>query len=363
MDGENPRLRLEAYIAITTNTVQIGARIDFFVRDLGTLGDFTVQGYLGFDALVKFSPFSFIVEIGGQFSIKRNGAEFAAVGVNLTLSGPQPWHAVGSASFKVMGFSAAVGFDLTVGKPPPPFAIAPVDPLGLLLAALEDKANWSANPLDDVHAVVAIREQAPSEDVVVHPLGTVTVRQRVVPLDFQLEVYGQAELAGGRFSFGIEAITIGGAEPQRSELRDQFAPGDFLRLTDEQKLARSSFKKYKAGYSIGSPGLEAGARAQANFGYRQYVIDDPDDEPRELAATGKVSPTALASVARSGAAVRSSGQARYAGTNAPLSVGDVPYAVAQGTRSARRPLSSPPETPTRRPRPPGSRRTTPTNCR
>ena len=330
MDGENPRLRLEAYKAITANSFQMGARIDLFVqKDLGSLGDFTVQGYLGFDALVKFSPFSFIVEMGGQFSIKRNGAEFAAVGVNLTLSGPQPWHAVGTASFKVMGFSASVGFDLTVGEPPPPFAIAPVDPLGLLLAALEDKTNWSANPLDDVHAVVAIREQAPSEDVVVHPLGTLTVRQRVVPLDFQLEVYGQAELAGGRFSFGIEAITIGGAEPRRSELRDQFAPGDFLRLTDEQKLARPSFEKYKAGYSIGSPGLEAGARAQANFGYRQYVIDDPDDEPRELAATGKVSPTALASVARSGAPVRSSGQTRYAGTNAPVSVGDVPYAVAR----------------------------------
>jgi hypothetical protein len=95
MDGENPRLRLEAYKAITANSFQMGARIDLFVqKDLGTLGDFTVQGYLGFDALVKFSPFSFIVEMGGQFSIKRNGAEFAAVGVNLTLSGPQPWHAV-----------------------------------------------------------------------------------------------------------------------------------------------------------------------------------------------------------------------------------------------------------------------------
>jgi hypothetical protein len=248
--------------------------------------------------------------------------------VNLTLSGPQPWHAVGIASFKVMGFSASVGFDLTVGEPPPPFAIAPVDPLALLLAALEDRSNWSASPLDDVHAVVAITDQVPSEDVVVHPLGSLTVRQRVVPLDFKLEVYGQAELADGRSSFSIEAITIAGDEPQRDELRDRFAPGDFLRLTDEEKLARPSFEKYKAGYTVGSPGLEAGARAQANFGYRQYVIDDPDDEPRELAATGKISPAALASLARSGAAVRSSGQTRFAGHNAPVSVEDVPYAVA-----------------------------------
>jgi Family of unknown function (DUF6603) len=328
-DGDNPRLRLEAYKALTANTLQMGARMDLYVqKDLGTLGDITVSGYLGFDAMLKFSPLSFTVEMGGQFSIKRNGDEFASVVLDLLLSGPQPWHAMGTASFKVMGFSASVGFDLTVGDPPPPFPLLPIDPLPLLLAALGDRDNWSANPIDNVHAVVTLSDPGPSEDVVVHPLGTLTLRQRVLPLDFALEVFGHAELAGGRSTFGIETITVGGDDLARTEIRDHFAPGDFLKLTDDQKLARPSFENYKAGYSIGSPGLEAGARAQANFGYRQYVIDAPDAEPRALGVTGKVSPTALASLARSTAPVSSSGQSRYAGPAAPVGVRDVPYAVA-----------------------------------
>ncbi|HEX6458299.1 MAG TPA: DUF6603 domain-containing protein [Thermoleophilaceae bacterium] len=331
-DGNNPRLRLDAYFAVTSNSLQLGAKLDLYVeKDLGAVGDFTVQGYLSFDGMLKFSPFSFEVDIGAQLELKRNGDEFCGITLSMTLTGPQPWHAWGNAEFKVLGCSKSVSFDLTVGDPPPPAPLPPVDPLPLLATALADKNNWSANPPTGVGAIVTMRDQPPSDDVVVHPLGTLTVRQRVVPLDFQIQQYGHADLAGGRNTFGIDSVSVGTAQPAQTELRDHFAPGDFLKLSDDEKLSRPAFESLKAGLSLGTPGLTAGTRAQANFGYKQVIIDSPT-EARTLSQTGTISPDVLSSLANGGAAgrsaVRTSGQARYAGHNAPVTVSDTPYAVA-----------------------------------
>ena len=50
--GDNPKLRLEAYLALTSNTVQFGARVDLAAR----AGSFSIAGFLSFDALVTLAP-------------------------------------------------------------------------------------------------------------------------------------------------------------------------------------------------------------------------------------------------------------------------------------------------------------------
>jgi hypothetical protein len=55
----NPNLVLTSYFAITSNTVQFGAKIDFRFE----LSEFSVIGYLQFDVLFQFSPFNFICNI------------------------------------------------------------------------------------------------------------------------------------------------------------------------------------------------------------------------------------------------------------------------------------------------------------
>jgi hypothetical protein len=53
LDGDNPRLRLETFFAVTSNTVQLGAKIELYA----SVGPASIEGILGFDLLFQFSPF------------------------------------------------------------------------------------------------------------------------------------------------------------------------------------------------------------------------------------------------------------------------------------------------------------------
>jgi hypothetical protein len=135
--GDSTRLRLEAYFALTSNTAQVGARLELLVRASG----FSVEGHLGFDALFEFSPFHFVVDIKAGVTLKWHGRTLLGVDLELTLSGPSPWHAHGKATFKIWRFSKSISFDRTFGADEPPPPLPPADPLPELLQALGDAAQ------------------------------------------------------------------------------------------------------------------------------------------------------------------------------------------------------------------------------
>ena len=74
-DSDNPRLRFESYLALTSNTVQFGARLDFSYSAAG----FTLAGFLGFDALFQFAPFEFIADVGAMVALKRGSSVLMGV--------------------------------------------------------------------------------------------------------------------------------------------------------------------------------------------------------------------------------------------------------------------------------------------
>ena len=53
--GDNPRLTCEAYVAVTSNTVQFGARADLYAAAWGV----SVAGGVTFNTLIEFDPFRF----------------------------------------------------------------------------------------------------------------------------------------------------------------------------------------------------------------------------------------------------------------------------------------------------------------
>jgi len=339
---DNPRLRLEAYLAVTSNTLQLGAHLDLFAeKDLGALGDFTLAGHLGFDGLLRFDPFGLVVDLGALLTLKRNGANFAAVSLTMTLTGPEPWHAWGDARFEVLGIEKRISFDLTVGEPAPPRPLEPVDPLEQLKKALGRRDSWSAQaPELGQRPIVTLRPLDPAgTDVVVHPLGRLTVWQRVLPLDLGLQRFGQLPLASGaRSTYTIKSAAVGGKPAsQLDEVRDHFAPGDFLELNDEEKLARPAFERLKAGVSLDAPMLAAGARARANIGYRELIVDDPEKPPTEQTDLHHLSPAALSALAHSGPAGRAPVRERYPSSRPNIEVGDAAYALASRETMLRAP--------------------------
>ncbi|HEY1247691.1 MAG TPA: DUF6603 domain-containing protein, partial [Nitrososphaera sp.] len=107
----NPNLVLTCYFAITSNTVQFGAKIDFRFE----VSEFSVVGYLQFDVLFQFSPFKFICNISAGLEVKMGSSTLFSIHLDFQLSGPTPWNAQGTASFSILFFEIKVHFNVTWG--------------------------------------------------------------------------------------------------------------------------------------------------------------------------------------------------------------------------------------------------------
>jgi hypothetical protein len=316
---DNPRLRLSAYLALTSNTLQLGARAELYVA----VSKLSLQGNLGFDVLVAFSPFGFVADLSGAVAVKWGHRTLLGVFLEASLAGPHPLVVNGKATVKVWIFSKSVDFDHTLGDAdlPPPLPAA--DPLPDLAAALGDPRNWSAQLPEGKHALVTLREiPAQAATVPAHPLGRLTVTQNVVPLNLTIDRYGGGAPAGAR-RFRIDGVSLGqDADPPRQTVRDWFAPARFLELSDTERLSRPSFEKLDAGLRIGSDEMTYGGAqgaqslmAAAPIAYETVLIDRRGEaaegerytpDPARLTAA-----TALGAVARKGLA--HAGKARYYG--------------------------------------------------
>lgn len=335
--GENPRLRLESYMAVTSNTIQFGARIDAYIAK----GQFSGTAYLGFDALVEF-PFRFVVDMYGGIVIKFKGTNILTAVLNLAFSGPKPWRAIGEARFDFLKFKRQIPIDWTSGEEATPELPPPSRPFEDLKAEIAKAHNWSAQLPDGGHMLVTLREVQAPDTVLAHPLGSLTFRQNTVPLDTPIERYGTTtpDTLG---PFTIASITFGAgatASNQGSvEVRDPFAPAQFFNMSDEQKLASPAFQPLPSGRTgIGTTQIKAGpAISRENTRYETVFIDKLEERTYRDKKDGipaYVMPTAvlLATAPLSAAgqsAMRSTGSATYAGPeHQQVQLKDPEYVVA-----------------------------------
>ena len=128
--GQVSKLRLAAYLALTSNTVQFGATLDVFIGVSG----YGLAGHLGFDALLQIDPFHFDADISGRVALTAGGDNLMAVGLDASLSGPAPWHIAGDFKVHIVFFDVSVSFSQTWGQDAPAPQIAPVQVLSLLTA-------------------------------------------------------------------------------------------------------------------------------------------------------------------------------------------------------------------------------------
>jgi len=90
--------------------------------------------------------------------------------------------------------------------PQDPIRNAPVEVLPRLQEALGQPGNWSAKLPDGSGSLAQLRANAgAATDILLHPLGTLTVKQGVVPLNLDISCFGSAAPAGAR-RFTITAV-------------------------------------------------------------------------------------------------------------------------------------------------------------
>lgn len=238
LSGDNPRLAAQSYFAVTSNTVQSGSRIELYAAACG----FNVYGFLGYDLLVQFDPFHFIADIYAGLALRAGDDVIAGIDVSCELSGPTPWHAKGHASLKILFFSISIGFDETWGDDTPALPKATEDVLALVLTAARDSRNWRAELPANTSQTVTLRNVTPpAGSVFLHPFGVLSVSQKIAPLEFAIDRFGNKQPAGDKT---FKMTWAGGAS---EEMREEFAVANFVKLSDNEKLSRKSFEKMKSG--------------------------------------------------------------------------------------------------------------------
>lgn len=278
--GSNPRIALEAYIALTSNTVQMGARLDLYASELG----FAISGSLGFDALLYLEPFSLQVDLFAKVALIRmkSGSKIMSVDVSASLTGPSPWRVSGLAEFKFLGIPSEVPFSKTFGPPvesePPTVEVWP-----LLSNAISEPRSWSSQLPSDVVDSSGVTLEARDVDdssVLVHPSSALEMSQQVIPLGMSLERFGVAKLDANEQFFGIKEVKLGGQNTPFEDTNSHFAPGEYLELTEQEKLSRPSFEELSAGLTLrGTQGFTLGSSRSLTVGYEQRVMDHGYSSP------------------------------------------------------------------------------------
>ncbi len=245
----NPNLRAESYFAITSNTAQFGAKIELYAgADV-----FNVYGFLAMDVLIQFNPFHFIAEVSAMLAVRSGSSTLFSVKLDLVLEGPTPWHASGSASFEI-GFiitiTISVHFDVTFGDDRTT-TLPPIKVMPILVGALDNAGNWRAVLPSGSSQHVSLRALPPgSNDLVLHPFGTLEVSQKVTPLNLTIARFGTQRPDHGS-NFRIDSVQLGTQPATAATVREEFAPAQFLDMSDAEKLSRKSFEAYDAGVRVG----------------------------------------------------------------------------------------------------------------
>ncbi len=261
------RLRIESYFAITSNTLQLGARVEVQVR----VEVAAIDGMLAFDALVIFSPFSFRIDFLASLSVTVFGAKLLAIHLEGTIKGPKPWHVTGKARLSVLFIEAAVDVDVKFGGEPSLEELPSVDPTDRLLEALRAAPSWKGELVAGVARPVSLSDASSSENPLFDPVGVPAVRQTIVPLNRKLDRFAEGRI-GGPGRYDVRAARVGSAPATHRPMHEMFAAAQFEQMSDAEKLSRPSFEKMDAGALVASDAISVGPKTQGAGLYEQIKL-------------------------------------------------------------------------------------------
>jgi hypothetical protein len=258
-------IRLDAYLALTTASVQFGARLELRAG----IDGFGIHGHAAFDALIVFEPtFGFTASLEAMVSIECADFDVASISLRGELAGTAPWRIRGRASVSVLFFDVSVDIpELTWGEratPPPP----PRNPVAVLAEQLRRPETWSASSAA-VPPVVQLRPGSPAPGAgVVHPLAALEVRQQAVPLDTPLQ-----RMDGIRLPAPV-VLRIVPADGDTLEAgpRASFVPAQFFDLDAAAQLGAAGVVDLPAGVALPARTPDVGSAVTRPWVYDQSLL-------------------------------------------------------------------------------------------
>ncbi len=275
--GEAFDIGIDAYFALTPNTLQFGSSVHAALSFHEVGVDFIAEGSFSFDVQFTFNPFSLTAVMSASVVVRVGGEPLLDVSVTLRLEGPEPWYATGVGTFRFLGFD--VHINLAVGSPPGTEADPTVGLWPLLEAALASPEAWTTPAADGTPTEVSLRAFDPVAEagLWLAPQAAVEVRQPVLPLNRLLEVYGSSVPAGeDRFDIDDAGLDDGAPSPY-TVVREWFAPAQYTALTPAERLAAPSFEEMDAGVTLAAAGyavpLDGDDLAAVTAGHEEAVLE------------------------------------------------------------------------------------------
>jgi hypothetical protein len=267
IDESYARIKVEAYFAVTSNTVQFGAAADLFLG----VDAFSIEGNLSFDALFQFSPFYFIIALAASVSVKVFGAGVFSVGIKGQLEGTSPWHIEGEGSITLLFFDLDVPFSLTWGDTADT-VLDDVAALPIIQAELEKRDNWVALNPTGTRLSVSLRTIDAGDDIVLHPLGELRVSQRAVPLELTITKVGNQKVSDVD---RVSIIVTSDGLVTKAAASEPFATGQFQDLDAATRLSAPSYEQQVSGADIGiaDPDLRSSHAVKRTVRHEVTIID------------------------------------------------------------------------------------------
>jgi Family of unknown function (DUF6603) len=270
LDEDNARIRADCYFAITTNSAQFGAHADLFFG----FDDFSITGKISFDALLRFlpPPIYFTIQISCTIALKVFGMGLYSIDLDFTLEGTTPWRAHGRGSISFLCFSVSANFDRTWGDNQET-TLSPIEVMAILAREFGLLQNWTATLPVNNNLLVSLRQLAGQNDgLVLHPLGTLHITQRAVPLNVNIDKVGiQKPSDANHFTLTVASAGLA----QSSTVTELFAPAQFHEMSDSDKLSSPAYERSDAGLEISAQGqtLTSSRVVKRVARYEQVIID------------------------------------------------------------------------------------------
>lgn len=270
----NPRLTITSYFALTSNTLQFGAGVDFYF----SVKVAKVTGYLYFDALFQFNPFYFKISLNAGLAVYIFGAEVMTIQLQGILEGPTPWHITGRVKIKVLFvINVNVSIETTWGETKNT-ALPDIDVLPLLKAEILKKENWLTGAEtnsaggDNLVRIKTIENTA--NDIIAHPNQSLSFSQKVLPLDMELARFGTQNPADYTH-YHLDLRDNADVDISDSPVKEEFAPVSFFNINGSDKLKQPNFEKYNSGFNAtGTNELKSDFFREREVEFEEIIIDD-----------------------------------------------------------------------------------------
>ena len=262
------RIRVMCYFAVTSNTVQFGARAELYFG----ISAFNIDGHIQFDALFQFSPFMFIIELSASLSVKVFGIGLFSVRISMTLEGPTPYRARGTGSISLLFFDIETDFDFTWGESKDT-TLLPKAVMPDLVIEVNKLENWKALLPAGNNILVTIRKIDATTELVLHPVGSLQISQRYVPLGININKIGAQKISDAQ-KFSINVVDTSGLA-RKDAVMESFAMAQFQEMSGADKLSKASFEKEEGGIELSVSGkhTSTGRIVKRVVRYELIVID------------------------------------------------------------------------------------------